>query len=631
MQKELKVNAGRPYPLGVYCDKDGIHVSMIAKGNSCGIILYDKNKKIIGKADIYTASRMGKICCGIIEAEGNDFLKKALKENEELFYQLYSDDEIIFDSYMKAYEGRRKFAENIEPKDLFIGLNRAPFDWEGDVCPKLSYEDSFIYCMHVRGFTKHSSSGVKGKGTFGGIVEKLDYLEELGITTLELLPVYELDEEKVNLKVLKPDGIAGMIPRPVKEEKVNYWGYTKGFYYAPRNAYAASGDGDREFKHLVKELHKRKIEVVLQFYFPKEIPDSEILEVVRYWRQEYHVDGFHLKGENIPVDMVTKDPGLSDVKFFYYDFAVDYSGYMSTDVGEHNLAVYKDDYMYSMRKFLKGDEDMVPMVLRLMRHQTGRMGRINYFTNYYGFTLSDMVSYERKHNDANGENNKDGNDYNHTWNCGVEGKSRKRTIVTLREKQIRNAVCMLLLSQGTPLIFMGDEFGNSQSGNNNPYCQDNDTSWLNWKNIEQNRRLYEYVKQLLAIRKAHPILHSTKEFKHMDYKTCGFPDLSYHATKAWQPDMSNYVRHIAMLYCGKYAEKADGTEDDYFYIAMNMHWEPHEFALPQLPKGLEWHMLADTQDWELFEGHEKLLENQQADTVNPRSIKIFISKKGNGK
>jgi len=361
---------------------------------------------------------------------------------------------------------------------------------------------------------------------------------------------------------------------------------------------------------------------------------SDILEVLRYWRLEYHVDGFHLKGVNIPLLMIAREPGFSDVKLLHYDFPMYQIYSEKTMPAVRNLGYYRDDYMYAMRRFLKGDEDMVPTILALMRRQPREAGQINYVSNYFGFTLADMISYERKHNEDNGEDNRDGNDYNHTWNCGVEGKSRKKSVVSLRNKQIRNVLCMLMFSQGTPLIYMGDEFGNTQNGNNNPYCQDNDITWLNWKNKDQNRELYNYVKELIMLRKAHPVLHKPMELRLMDYISCGYPDLSYHATKAWQPDMTNVTRHIGVLYCGKYAKTSDGEDDLFFYVAMNMHWEPHDFALPKLPKGMEWCMLMDTNEWDIYTDNEKVLVNQQMEVVDSRSVKVFVSKntkKGTGK
>ncbi len=634
MQNPLQIDKGHPYPVGVTIEEDGINVSMIASGKQCGILLYDKDKREIARVELSQASRLGAL----------RYAKLLLQKKEALFYQLYEDERIVFDRQMKAYMGHEKFGRPVEPGELFGKISWEKYDWQKDVCPRIPYEDCILYGMHVRGFTRHSSSGVKGRGTFRGIMEKIPYLQELGVTTLELQPVYELQEKmppdhsqnNIGQNRLPTAGIPGVQSTEYEEEqKINYWGYTKGLYYAPRNAYAYSGNGDEEFRALVKALHQCSMEVVLQFYFPKDVNWGEILQILRYWKTEYHVDGFHLKGENIPLLMLGQEPGLSDTKLFYYDFPLEEIYPAEEAPAFRNLACYRDDYMYGMRRFLKGDDDLVPTVLSLMRRQPEKAGQINYFTNYYGFTLADMVSYERKHNERNGEENRDGNDYNHSWNCGVEGKSRKKAVVALRNRQMRNALCMLFFSQGTPLLFMGDEFGNSQDGNNNPYCQDNEIAWLNWKNLRQNESLFQFAKTLIALRKRHPILHNARELRMMDYLSCGFPDLSYHASRAWQPDMSSYTHHIGLLYCGKYATVAGEKEDDFFYVAMNMHWEPHEFALPKLPDDLGWFLLADTSEWEIFDGREEPLPNQQEHLVEARSVEVFISKKvtkkGNGK
>lgn len=631
MLKPLQSKKGHPYPIGVTGEEDGLNVSMIASGKQCGIILYDKNKQEIDRVELTHAARLGSLC----------YAKILVQKKETLLYQFYVDDEIVYDYQMKAYIGHERFGSLIMPRDLYGKISWEEYDWEEDVCPRISYEDCILYGMHVRGFTKHASSGVKGRGTFGGIIEKIPYLQELGVTTLELQPVYELQEKQIPFhskmnpqKAMGQNGISVLdipgvqtLEDQQEQNAINYWGYTEGLYYAPRNAYACSGNGDEEFRSLVKALHRHRMEVVLQFYFPKSVNRGEILQILKYWKTEYHVDGFHIKGENLPLLMLAQEPGLSDTKLFYYDLPLDELYSSDETPSFRNLAYYRDDYMYGMRNFLKGDENMVPQVLSLMRRQPEKAGQINYFSNYYGFTLADMVSYERKHNEENGEGNQDGNDYNCTWNCGVEGRSRKKAVVTLRNRQLRNALCMLFFSQGTPLLFMGDEFGNSQNGNNNPYCQDNEITWLNWKNLKQNEELWNYVKNLIVLRKAHPILHCPKELRLMDYLSCSFPDLSYHATRAWQPDMSSYIHHIGLLYCGKYARTAFGEEDAFFYVAMNMHWEPHEFALPKLPDGLGWYLLTDTREWQMDDGIEIPLANQQKHTVEPRSIGIFISKK----
>ena len=243
-------------------------------------------------------------------------------------------------------------------------------------------------------------------------------------------------------------------------------------------------------------------------------------------------------------------------------------------------------------------------------------------SNYFGFTLMDMVSYDYKHNEENGQDNRDGNDYNASWNCGEEGITRKKKILALRYKQLKNAMCMLLLSQSTPLIFMGDEFGNTQYGNNNPYCQDNKTTWLDWRGLEKQQEIYAFWKQLVAIRKQYPILSPENELRIMDYLACGYPDLSYHGRNAWRPQLESYYRYVGMMYCGKYATKKDGKEDVFLYVGLNMHWEPHELALPKLPKGLKWVKLCATA--------EGIKEKTELTRLIPeRSVVVFKSEADN--
>lgn len=251
--------------------------------------------------------------------------------------------------------------------------------------------------------------------------------------------------------------------------------------------------------------------------------------------------------------------------------------------------------------------------------------------NTNGFTMMDMVSYDTKHNEKNGENNQDGNSYNFSWNCGVEGPTKRKKVLELRKKQLYNAFLMLFLSQGTPLLLAGDEFGNSQGGNNNAYCQDNEVSWLNWNLLKTNRDLFEFVKAVIAFRKAHPVFHMKKEPMVMDYLSCGHPDVSYHGVKAWRPEFENFRRQIGIMYCGSYGTKADGSQDDSFYVVYNMHWEPHEFDLPNPPRGQSWHLAFNTAAREAggrFEAGAEPEVKEKHFLVPPRTIVVFIGKAG---
>ncbi len=603
-----------PYPLGAQIESDGLRFSFVSEVSDCGIILYDaKSGRKVNRVPFSEEDRVGNIYC------------KTLKgiRPETVWYQFYQGQETMPDEHAVKFVGRRSFGKEQDIQSLKAAFLPEDYDWEADCCPRIPFNSALFYCMHVRGFTEHASSGVANRGTFLGLIEKIPYLKEVGVTTLELQPAYEFAEFSGENE--KKDTLAFELPYEAKEygekKKVNYWGYKKGFYYAPKTAYAAGEDAPEEFRHLVKTLHKNGMELVMQFYFPGEVNRNEISQILRFWVLEYHVDGFHLMGDNLPMEMIATDPLLADCKLLYYDFNQEAVYGQDKEPRYPHLAAYNESYLYDMRRFLKGDENMLSSVLRQMRYIPQKTGRIHYLTNYYGFTLADLVSYDHKHNEANGEGNRDGNDYNCSWNCGEEGVTRSRRIKELRTKQIKNAMCMLLFTQSTPLIFMGDEFGNSQKGNNNPWCQDNATAWLDWNMQRKNSELVEFWKKLVSFRREHPILHPERELRLMDYLSCGYPDLSYHGESAWRPQTESYHRHIGMMFCGKYAKSGGDTEDSFLYLAMNMHWESHELALPKLPKGMRWEKAFST-------GNEKMkqeyTETENRREISPRSITVFI-------
>ena len=563
-----------PYPLGAQSAEGGVRMSFVSAKENCGVILYDKKSgETVRKISFKEADKMGRIRYGWID---NVSAGKVL-------YQLYEEDKVMADPCGSFFSGQSAYGMPREDKDLKAGFLSSEYDWNNDERPCIPYEDCVCYCMHVRGFTRHASSGVKHKGTFRGITEKIFYLKELGITTVELQPAYEFIERE---------------PEPIKcgagnseQLKLNYWGYKVGYYYAPKAAYASGTDPVCEFRDMVKVFHDNQMEMIMQFYFPGELSGLEICDILRYWAFQYHVDGFHLIGENLPLKQISEDPGLADCKLWFDN--IDWNGQENKGDYRH-LAVYRDDYQNDMRRFLKGDADMLHAACYQMRTDYEGYGKINFFSNYYGFTMMDMVSYNDKHNEENGENNRDGSNYNQSWNCGAEGETRKRQVTTLRRKQYKNAMSMLFCSQGTPLIFMGDEFGNSQMGNNNPYCQDNEIAWLNWKDLERNEDLYEFTAELIQLRKNHPVLHTGRQLKLTDYLSVGYPELSYHGAEAWHPSMNGCDRQIGMMYCGKYAKTAGDRDDDFLYLALNMHWEEKNFALPKLPNGMKWELLYMT-------------------------------------
>lgn len=635
MKTELKIEQGRITPRGISRYQDGINIAVkIPQGKECGIYLWikkddggEKRHKIPFREDL----RVGNISCMYLPGVDADRCK----------YQIYADGEPVKDIYAEKMSGCEKWGKAVTQKDIYYKIAERETAWEQSKTLKTPYEESCFYCLHVRGFTRHSSSGVSARGTFQGIIEKIPYLKELGITAVELMPAYEFREAAVPKDMrMGMENVMSMeeaakqyAAEPEKEKekpKLNYWGYTRDCqYFAPKASYAAVPlQADREFKSMVKALHENGMELIMQFYFEKEAPGF-LLEVLKFWRLEYHVDGFHLKGENIPLMLLATEELLQETKLMYYSFPYGELYREDEEVPYRNLASYRDDFMQDMRRFLKGDENMLPAVLGHLRHNSSNHGVLQYMTNYYGFTLYDLVSYDRKHNLENGEENRDGNDYNFSWNCGTEGSTRKKSILSLRKQQLRNAVNLLFLSQGTPVFFAGDEFLNSQKGNNNPYCQDNEISWLDWRQLTKNKDWFLYMKRLISFRKEHPVLHGARILKLMDTLGCGYPDISYHGSQAWRPELENYNRHVGVLYNGSYVKKNKKEEDNSFFIAYNMHWQKRKLALPKLPKGKEWYLLATTeQDTPLLRVEEA---KEKAGTcveieLKPRTVAIYVAK-----
>lgn len=581
----MVITEGSPYPLGVTVYQDSICFSYVSKEEDCGVVLFDKE----------TGRETDRIAFLAEHRTGNVYHMRVMGISaKDTVYCFYEKDKLITDVRAKAFAGEMVIGEKKEQKIRTAAFFYEMYDWGQEAAPRLSYGESIVYCMHVRGFSKHPSSKVKAPGTYGGIVEKIAYLKELGITTLELQPAYEFDEK---------DG-----------EKINYWGYKKGYYYVPAQRYSVENPVT-EFKDMVKALHKAGMELIMQFYFTEETSKHEIAEILSYWTAVYHVDGFHLKGANIDAGMLAEEPALSEAKLWYYDFPIKKS------TGRERLASYTEYYRHDMRRFLKGDAGMVSAVMYRLRCNPGEMGQINYLTNYDGMTLWDTVSYNKKHNEANGEDNRDGTEDNASWNCGEEGENRKRTVQKLRIRQVKNGLLLLFLSQATPLIFMGDEFGNSQKGNNNPYCQDNEIGFVKWKENKFSKEIFSYTKYLILLRKSYRILHMPDAFKLMDARGCGVPDISYHGVEAWRPDLGHMSRMIGIMLCGIYAD-----EKESIYIGCNMHWEDHEMALPKLPRDMIWTKISDTA-WQENDLPEAVADRNPMITVEARSIVIYRTEK----
>ncbi len=468
-----------------------------------------------------------------------------------------------------------RYGEPISPRSLRAYMPSEEFSWEGEERPDHSYGQTFGYLIHVRGFTKHSSSKVAHPGTFSGLTEKIPYLQSLGVTTVELQPAYAFVEAGL------PEDEAGGGSVPGGTAGLNYWGYTEGYYFAPHPHYVAGEDAAWEFCSMVKALHLAGIELIMQMYFPKAYPLWKQQEALAFWVRRYHVDGFRLLGEGASVYGLADYPYLEGAKLWFGYFGE------GAPMGSRH-ALYNGEFCRDMRRFLKGDGDMLPAVAGHMRGRD--CGQVHYLSNFEGFTLWDMLSYDHKHNEANGEEGRDGTDFNDSWNCGAEGESRKKSVRQLRLRQYKNALCLLFFAPGAPLIFMGDEWGNTQMGNNNPYCQDNATAWLDWRRAKAYGELTDFLRLVAGLRRRHGIFRMDRAFRMMDSLSCGYPDLSFHSEQAWRPQMESFRRHIGILYAGIYAPQ----KDDMFYLGLNMHWIENTLALPKPPPGKLWRVELDT-------------------------------------
>lgn len=568
--KIMKRVEGFPQPLGVTEIDGKINFAVsVPAGKCCELLLYRAGKQ--EPVEVFEMKEKD----GIGEVR---FLALEGIRPDAYEYNYRIGGHMCVDPFAKGVARTREFGvrPDVERHEIRGRIINAPYDWEGDSYLHIPYHEVVAYSLHMRGFTKHSSSKVKKKGTFLGAIEKIPYLQELGINQIQCMPVYEFDE--------------------VTSGKTNYWGYGKGFYFAPKTAYSASGKSDRELKDMVKEFHKAGIEVVLEMPFTSGVSIQLVMECLKYYMLEYHIDGFVLNPYVVSMEVLEADPLLKGVKLMQKD----------------------DAFQNIMRRFLKGDEGMVWDVMNALRHHTKEDGKFNYITGHTGFTLQDLVSYDGKHNEANGEQNQDGPDYNYSWNCGVEGPSRKKNIMELRGRQVKNAFALLLTAQGMPCILSGDEFGNSQKGNNNVYCQDNETAWVDWNGLKKNEELHQYVKELIAFRKMHPALHKKNVLLEQDKFGCGMPDVSYHGENAWQAPAEVPSRQLGVMYSG-----AD-VKDAVYYVAYNMHWNEHTYALPTLSKKKQWYQVFSTAGTGCME--EVLVEEQKEIELEARSVVFLLGK-----
>jgi len=523
------------------------------------------------------------------------------------------------------------------------------FDWQGTTPPHLDGTDRIIYELHVRGFTRHPSAGATHPGTFDAIVEKIPYLLELGVNTVQLMPVFQFDEHDV----ANVDPVSG---RPL----TNYWGYNPIGFFAPhRGFYTEDWSRMRHltgFRDMVRELHRAGLEVILDVVYNHTSEAGErgptlsfrgfdnavyylldpedraryadfsgcgntlnanhpmvrrlILDSLRYWVETMRVDGFRFdlasalsrneRGE--PMDdppllwAIETDPAL--IKTRLHAEAWDAGGlYQVGSFPGERWAEWNGRFRDDIRRFVRGDQGLAGAVAARMTgsadiyQSLGRVPHqsINYITCHDGFTLADLVAYSRKHNYANGENNRDGCHENHSWNHGVEGPTESPAINALRRRQQRNLLALLFLSHGEPMLLMGDEVGRTQRGNNNAYCQDNETSWLDWRLREVNADLFRFTRLMIALRKAQPHLRPTRYAIGANAPRAvqkGRTIVTWHGVKPGAPDWSPAAQVVAYT--------LSGEGGDALHVIVNAHEDALRFELPQAPGGGPWRRQVDT-------------------------------------
>lgn len=555
---------------------------------------------------------------------------------------IFDSERYVLDPYSRAVAGRSVWGEknrSVIYRGRIVGAN---FDWGNSVSPNYKLEDLIIYELHVRGFTQHISSDVKYPGTFEGLKEKIPYLLELGVTCVELMPVFEFDE-------MGDDRIHN------GRQLYDYWGYNPISFFAPNTAYMSkieAGKEGLELKDLIRTLHDHGIEVFLDVVFNHTAEGNEngpfisfkgldnnvyymlspdgkyynfsgcgntlnanhpvvqqmVIESLRYWRTEYRIDGFRFDLASIlgrsedgtPINNppllknLAFDPILSDVKLIAeaWDAAGLYQ--VGSFPSWHRWSEWNGKYRDDIRKFLRGDENLAWTVAQRIcgSHDLydpvhrGEDASINFVTCHDGFTLRDVFSYNVKHNEENGWDNTDGENYNHSTNCGFEGEIDDERINALRRKMVKNACAILLFSHGTPMILAGDEFYNTQGGNNNPYCQDNEISWLNWRQRESEADIFEFFRYMIHLRKEHPAMRDG----YAD-AFCGFPKVSVHGEKAWHLDHDTQTRTVGVMFA--YSIE-DTNKDDIVYLALNSAAESKTMELPRLPEKMKWEAVINT-------------------------------------
>lgn len=662
---------------------DGVCFTIHSQGaTSCELLLYEPYAKepfaILKYPDNYRIGNVFSMIVFDLDVEDFQYAFRLDGPYDKKKGLLFDKHKPLLDPYAKAVVGQSEWGQK---PDAFLGYRgrvvKNNFDWGITKPSIIPMEDLIIYEMHVRGFTKDASSGVAHPGTFHGIMEKIPYLKELGINAVELMPIFEFDEMRDHrvidgrelldywgyntvsffapntsyasdreynhvgtelkqlIKTLKENGIEVILDVVFNHTAegnedgpfFSFKGIDNNVYYMltpDGNYYNFSGCGNT-----VNCNHP----VVQQM----------IVECLRYWVTTYRVDGFRfdlasILGRNedgTPMDKppllqtLAFDPILGDVKLIAEAWDAGGLYQVGNFPSWKRWSEWNGKYRDDLRDFLKGGYWKAPeAALRISGSsdlynpfERGTNASINFITCHDGFSLYDLYSYNHKHNEANGWNNTDGANDNRSWNCGAEGETEDPEVLALRRRMIRNACAVLMCSRGTPMFLAGDEFGNTKFGNNNSYCQDNITSWLDWRMLEKNKDLFEFFKFMIAFRKKHPVIH-----KQLPASVCGMDPIHTHNLNAEETDIPRDARTFCVSFAGYDKEKG---KDDLIYVAVNTFWEDVTITLPNLHGRGAWHLSVNTYgdgngQYCYPEGQEVRID--RSFVMRPRSVAVFTGR-----
>jgi isoamylase len=686
---EDKLSHGKSFPLGSVITNDGVNFSVFSKhATGMELLLFSSADAAQPKQVIQLDAVKNRtynfwhvFVPGITSGQVYGLRAQGPFEPEQGLR--FDGKKLLLDPYTKAVVGWKKYdraaalstGDNCGQALRSVVVDNSGYDWEGDTPLRIPYSESVIYELHVGGFTRHGNSGVSAdrRGTFAGLIEKIPYLKDLGVTAVELMPVQEFDVQ---------DARAGL---------VNYWGYSTLAFLAPHHGYCVNSDasaGINEFRDMVKALHKAGIEVILDVVFNHTAEGNEegptqcfrgldnpvyyildpsnqsryanfsgcgnsfnadhpivgrlILDCLRYWVSEMHVDGFRFDlaaslvrdvlGEPLSrpplLWAIESDPVLAGTKLIAeaWDAAglsrVGWFINVSQWYAEWN-GHFRDD----VRRFVKGDRNTVYLTANRItgssdiytKHDREPNRSINFLTCHDGFTLYDLVSYDSKHNEANGENNRDGYLSNLSWNCGAEGPTGDPHIEALRFRQMKNMLTILFVSQGTPMILMGDEAGRTQHGNNNAYCHNSELSWLDWNLLERHSDLHRFVKRLIAFTQSLELFRQRNTIA-ISY-TSEKPHVVWHGVALGLPDWSENSHSLAF-------SLEHPSVGERLHIMLNAYWEPLLFELPAPDGGKSWRRIIDTSlatPLDIASGTDAFEVTSDRYAIEPRSVAVLMA------